>query len=415
MSSNETHQQMLAKYAEVIVKIGLNLRAGQPLSIRTPTHTSALVREIARVAYQKGASLVDVLWSDDGVSRARAEFAPRDSHDEYPVWQVDGMLKIIEKGGAMLTIVAVDPDLLNGLDTGFVGKLQQAQLKNFDPVRTIVMRNAINWCVVAAYGSAWARKVFPDFKPAQAEEKLWQAIFESTRVTEPDPIAAWDRHIQNLRKRSDYLQAKKYSALSYKSPGTDFSLGLPPGHKWVGGKSLAENGIVFTANMPTEEIFTLPDRHRAEGTVAATFPLSYGGNLIEDFSLTFENGRIVKVNAGKNQSILQQLVDTDEGSTRLGEVSLVPASSPIGKRGYLFYNTLFDENASCHIAIGRAYRFTLIGGEELTDEEFMSAGGNISLNHVDFMIGSGKMDIDGIKDDGRREPVMRSGEWAFDV
>jgi aminopeptidase len=176
-----------------------------------------------------------------------------------------------------------------------------------------------------------------------------------------------------------------------------------------------ENGIDFTANMPTEEIFTLPDRHRAEGTVAATFPLSYGGSLIEDFSVTFENGRIVKVNARKNESVLQKLVDTDEGSTRLGEVALVPASSPIATRGHLFYNTLFDENASCHIAIGRAYRFTLTGGEELNDEEFIAAGGNVSLNHVDFMIGSPQMDIDGIKDDGTREPVMRQGEWAFDV
>jgi aminopeptidase len=278
-----------------------------------------------------------------------------------------------------------------------------------------MMRNAINWCVVAASGAAWARKIFPDLEPAQAEEKLWQAIFESSRVDLPDPIAAWETHNANLRKRGNYLQARKYSNLHYRGPGTDFTLGLPPGHKWVGGNGLSENGIIFTANMPTEEIFTLPDRRRAEGTVAATFPLSYGGTLIEDFGLEFRDGRIVKVHASKNEAILQQLVDTDEGSTRLGEVALVPASSPIAKRGHLFYNTLFDENASCHIAIGRAYRFTLVGGEELNDEEFMAAGGNMSLNHVDFMIGSDKMDIDGIKDDGGREPVMRLGEWAFDV
>jgi aminopeptidase len=232
---------------------------------------------------------------------------------------------------------------------------------------------------------------------------------------EPDPVAAWQEHIKNLRKRADYMQAKKYTALHYKSDRTDFTLGLPSGHKWLSGQSLAENGIAFTANMPTEEVFTLPDRHRAEGTVYSTFPLSYGGSLIEDFSVTFENGRIVKVHAKKNEAILQKLVDTDEGSTRLGEVALVPVSSPIARRGHLFYNTLFDENASCHIAIGRGYRFTLIGGEELSDEEFQAAGGNISLNHVDFMIGSPQMDIDGIKEDGTREPVMRSGEWAIDV
>jgi len=229
-------------------------------------------------------------------------------------------------------------------------------------------------------------------------------------------------HIQNLTKRGKYMQAKKYSALHYhaaslgdKGPGTDLTLGLPQGHRWISARMPAENGVDFTANMPTEEIFTLADRHRADGTVAATFPLSYGGALIEDFSVTFENGQIVKVNAKRNEAILQKLVDTDEGSKRLGEIALVPASSPIAKRGHLFYNTLFDENASCHIAIGRAYRFTLTGAEELNDEEFISAGGNVSLNHVDFMIGSPQMDIDGIKEDGTREPVMRQGEWAFDV
>jgi aminopeptidase len=415
MSSNQQHQEMLAKYAEVIVKIGLNLRAGQPLSIRTVTHTSPLVREITRVAYEQGASYVDVIWSDEGVARARAEFAPRDSFEEYPEWQIEGVVKIIERGGALLSIAALDPDLLNGLDSEFVGKLQQVQLKNFAPVSSFVMRNAVNWCVVAAAGPAWARKIFPDLDSDKAQEKLWQAIFEATRVTLPDPIAAWDTHNTNLRKRGTYLTTKKYTALHYKAPGTDFTMGLPPGHKWVGGNGLAENGIVFTANMPTEEIFTLPDRRRAEGIVAATFPLSYAGTLIEDFGLEFKNGRIVKVHARKNEAILQKLVDTDEGSTRLGEAALVPASSPIGKRGHLFYNTLFDENASCHIAIGRAYRFTLIGGEELNDEEFMAAGGNMSLNHVDFMIGSDKMDIDGITADGAREPIMRQGEWAFDA
>jgi aminopeptidase len=283
-------------------------------------------------------------------------------------------------------------------------------------------RNAINWCVVASAAPAWAAKMFPDLGPLEAEEKLWQAIFETTRATLPDPVAAWGEHIKNLRKRSDYMQAKKYTALHYraaslrdKSDVTDFTLGLPPGHRWISAQSLAENGVVFTANMPTEEVFTLPDRHRADGIVHSTFPLSYGGSLIEDFTVTFENGKIVRVTAKKNESILQKLVSMDEGAARLGEVALVPVSSPIARRGHLFYNTLFDENASCHIAIGRAYRFTLTGGEELTDEEFNAAGGNTSMTHIDFMIGAPTMDIDGIREDGRREAVMRSGEWAFDV
>jgi len=278
-----------------------------------------------------------------------------------------------------------------------------------------ISRNSINWCVVASSSPAWAHKIFPELPQAEAEEKLWQAIFETTRAVQPDPVVAWQEHIKSLRKRAEYLQAKNYSALHYKGPGTDLTVGLPYGHKWISAQALAENGVVFTANMPTEEVFTLPDRHRADGIVTSTFPLSYGGSLIEDFSLRFENGCITKVHAKKNEAILQRLVDTDEGSTRLGEVALVPASSPIAKRGHLFYNTLFDENASCHIAIGRAYRFSLVGGEELTEEEFISAGGNVSLNHVDFMIGSPRMDIDGIKEDGTREPVMRAGEWAIAV
>jgi len=296
-----------------------------------------------------------------------------------------------------------------------VGAMQQAHLKNYSAVNQKVSSNAINWCVVAAAGQAWAQKVFPKLTPEKAEAKLWKAIFETTRIDQPDPTAAWEEHIVSLRERAKYLQARKYTALHYKAPGTDFTLGLPYGHKWISAQSMAQNGVAFTANMPTEEVFTLPDRNRADGTVSSTFPLSYGGTLIEDFQVTFENGRVVKVNAKKGEAALQKLVDTDEGSHRLGEVALVPASSPIAQRGHLFYNTLFDENASCHIAIGRAYRFTLTGGEELNDEEFTQSGGNVSLNHVDFMIGSPKMDIDGIKEDGRREPVMRKGEWAFDV
>jgi len=322
---------------------------------------------------------------------------------------------MIKNGDALLSIYANDPDAYKGLDPERVGALQKTQLENTAPIGVNITRNAINWCVVASGAPAWAAKIFPDLKPEEAEEKLWEAIFQTTRADQPDPVAAWMDHIQNLAKRGTYMQAKKYSALHYKAPGTDLTIGLPQGHRWISARMPAENGVDFTANMPTEEVFSLPDRQRADGIVAATFPLSYGGSLIEDFSVTFENGRIVKVHAKNNEILLQKLVDTDEGSTRLGEVALVPASSPISKRGHLFYNTLFDENASCHLAIGRAYRFTLTGGEELTDEEFISAGGNISLNHVDFMIGSDKMDIDGIKEDGTREPVMRSGEWAIDI
>jgi aminopeptidase len=421
MASNPQHQEYLRKYAEAIVKVGLNLRAGQRLIITNsvargvPPAARALVHEVTKAAYAAGARFVDVIWGDEEMLRIRLQNAPADSFGEYQKWHVNGILDMLEKGDALLSVYANDPDVYSGLDSERLGAMQKAHLENYSPISTLVSRNAVNWCVVASAAPAWAAKIFPDIDSEQAMEKLWQALFETTRAVQPDPVAAWREHIQNLRKRADYMQAKKYSALHYTSDKTDFTLGLPRGHKWISAQSLAENGVVFTANMPTEEIFTLPDRQRADGTVHATFPLSYGGSLIEDFSVTFENGRVVKVSAKKNEAILQKLVDTDEGSTRLGEVALVPASSPIATRGHLFYNTLFDENASCHIAIGRAYRFTLTGGEELTDEEFNAAGGNTSINHVDFMIGSPQMDIDGINENGLHEPVMRQGEWAIEL
>lgn len=421
MPSKEQHRELLQKYAEAIVKVGLNLRKGQRLIIfqgtarGVPPAGRDLVHEVTKAAYAAGARYVEAVWGDEEMLRIRLQNAPADSFDEYPKFLISGLLDMINNGDAMLSIYANDPDPYNGLDPERVNAMQSAHLENYGPVSALASRNAINWCVVASAAPAWAAKIFPNLKPDDAMDKLWEAIFQTTRADQPDPIAAWQEHIQNLKKRSEYLQAKKYSALHYKGPGTDFTLGLPQGHKWISAQSLAENGVVFTANMPTEEVFTLPDRHRADGTVTATLPLSDGGSLIEDFNITFENGKIVKVNAKRNEAILQKLVDTDEGSRRLGEVALVPASSPIAKRGHLFYNTLFDENASCHIAIGRAYRFTLTGGEELNDDEFITAGGNVSLNHVDFMIGSPQMDIDGSREDGTREPVMRQGEWAFDV
>jgi len=421
MSSKKQHQEYLRKYAEAIVKVGLNLRAGQRLIITNavargvPPATRPLIHEVAKAAYAAGARFVDVIWGDEEMLRIRLQHAPADSFVEYPKWHVSGILDMIRNGDALLSVYGNDPDVYAGLDPERVGAMQKSHLENYQEIGLNITRNAINWCVVAAAAPAWAAKIFPDLKPKQAEEKLWQAIFETTRVVEPDPVAAWGEHIKNLRKRADYMQARKYSSLHYKSQDTDFTLGLPPGHKWISAQSLAENGVLFTANMPTEEIFTLPDRQRADGTVHSTIPLSYGGSLIEDFQVTFQDGKVVKVSAKKNEAMLQKLVDTDEGSHHLGEVALVPASSPIAMRGHLFYNTLFDENASCHIAIGRAYRFTLTGGEELSDEEFSAAGGNTSLTHVDFMIGSLQMDIDGLREDGTREPVMRSGEWAFDL
>jgi aminopeptidase len=416
-----SHAELLRKYAELTVHVGLNLRPGQRLIINNastrgvPLHVAPLVREIARVAYEAGARLVDVIWNDEALLRTRVQYAPADSFDEYPTWHITGLMDHIEHGDALLTIRSNNPDLLSDLDAERVGAMQKAHLQHFNPVSLAITSNKVNWCVIAAAGPDWAAKVFPGLSREQAEAKLWEAIFEITRVAQADPMAAWQQHIQNLVKRAQYLNAKQYAALHYTAPGTDLTIGLPRGHKWISARSTAQNGIEFTANLPTEEVFTLAHRDQVDGVIHASMPLSYSGMLIEDFSLTFEQGRVVKVTARKGEAILQKLVDTDEGAHHLGEVALVPHNSPIARRGHLFFDALIDENAASHLAIGRAYRFNLEGGEALSDEEFRARGGNTSLTHVDFMVGSGQMNIDGIRPDGGREAVMRQGEWAFEV
>ena len=415
------HQQLLKKYADVIVKIGLNLRKGQRLIISNSrtrgvlSQAAPLVHEVTRAAYAAGARYVDVIWGDEEMIRIRLKNAVRDSLSEYSKWHIAAQMDIVEKGDALLSIVGENPNLLSDLNPDAVAAWQKTHLENFKPVGQALSGNQANWCLVAAVGPEWAKKVFPKLSVEKAEAKLWNEIFKATRVDQPNPVRAWKEHARKLKTRADYMQAKRFTALHYKAPGTDLTIGLPRGHKWITAGSPAANGIEFIPNLPTEEIFTLPDRSRADGTVTATLPLSYSGSLIENFSVTFEKGRIVKVSARKGEKILKKLIETDEGTTHIGEVALVPASSPIAQSGHLFYNTLFDENASCHLAIGHAYRFTLEGGEAMSEEEFMRNGGNESIAHVDFMVGSPKMDIDGIREDGSIEPVMRKGEWAFKV
>jgi aminopeptidase len=414
-------QESLKKYAELIVHTGLNLRAGQRLLINSLTtrgvllHNAPLVREVARAAYKAGARYVDVLWGDEDLLKLRVQMAPRDSFDEFSEWQVKAAMDLFEQDGALLTIRSNNPNLMDGEDPEIVGQVHKVYLQKYAEWSDLLGKNLINWLVVAAAGPAWAVRVFPDLEPAEAEKKLWEAIFSITRLDQPDPIAAWDTHIKDLRARSEYLNAKAYTALHYKTPGTDLTVGLPQGHFWNSAGSTTQNGIFYIANLPTEEVFTLPHKDRINGHVSASMPLSYSNTLMEDFALTFENGHVVKATAKKNEAALKKLVEADEGSSSLGEVALVPHSSPIAQRGHLFYDALIDENAASHLALGRAYKFTLKGAENLSDEEFKARGGNVSMAHVDFMVGSGHMDIDGTAADGTVEPVMRQGEWAFEV
>ena len=414
-------QKQLQKYAELAVRVGVNLRPGQRLLVRAPApygvafEHAPLVHYIAEAAYKAGARLVDVFWGDEGMELIRFANAPRNSFTEFPKWKVVGPLEYAEKGDAILTISATDPDLLAGQDSKLVNIYQDTMWKEMAPYLRHGMNNTMNWCVISAARPSWAKKMFPRLTVEKAIAKQWDTIFKMCRVDAEDPVAAWKKHIRELQAHSAYLNRKQYVSLKYSAPGTDLTLGLPKGHHWASAREIAQNGIEFTANIPTEETFTMADNTRAEGIVTSTRTLNYSGSLIEGIVVRFKHGRVVEAHASKGEDVLRKMIATDEGAGRLGEIAIVPHSSPISRSGLMFHNTLFDENASCHIALGRAYKFNMQGGLKLSDEEFAARGGNQSLIHVDFMIGSDKMDIDGITSDGRVEPVLRKGEWAFSV
>ena len=416
---DKNFQANLRKYADLAIKVGLNLQPGQQLILQAlkyggvPIQTAPLVRELTAIAYQAGARLVDVLWRDDELKLIRFEHAPRDSFEEFPAWQSQGILEVIENGGAMLSISSFDPDLMAGQDPDLLALEQKAIRKHRKPILTHIGKNTVNWTVLSIPIPGWARKVFPDLPVDDQVPALWDALFNVSRVYEQDPVKAWKMHITDLDKRSNYLNQKSYQGLHYTAPGTDLRVGLPAGHTWKSAGFSTRSGIPFTANIPTEEVFTLPDRYLTEGTVSSSRPLAYSGNVINNFKLTFKEGKVVDYSADQGKKFLKNMLMIDEGASMLGEVALVPNSSPISQSGLLFYNTLLDENASCHLALGNAYQFSLQGGENLSPEEFNTRGGNSSLIHEDFMIGSGKMNIEGILSDGKTEPVMRDGEWAF--
>jgi aminopeptidase len=407
--------QELEKYARLILEIGLNLQAGQRLAIEAPIETAGLVRKVAAQAYQLGARLVNVVWLDDQIRLDRFRYAPRDSFEEYPAWKAKILGEYAENGDAVLRIHAEDPDLLRDQDPRLVTTWQQTRLKHRKALSDVVTRDGTNWCIASVPIPSWAAKIFPDLSAEHQMQKLWETIFMVTRTNQPAPIALWKEHIRQLKARSRWLSERRFMELHYRAPGTDLTIGLPEGHHWQSGSIITKNGIEFTPNLPTEEVFTIPHKARVEGVVSSSKPLSYAGNLIEDFRLRFENGRVVEYSAGKGEETLRGLLETDEGSHRLGEVALVPHGSPISQSGVFFYNTLFDENAACHLALGRGVRTCLAGGSQMTQEQYEAAGGNDSLLHVDFMVGSDQLDIDGLLADGSQQAVMRKGEWAVEV
>ncbi|MFF2483017.1 aminopeptidase [Paenibacillus sp. NPDC058071] len=406
-------EQKLDRYAELIVKIGANVQKGQSVMLNASVDAIELARLVVRKAYEAGAYQVKVVYNDDEVSRLKYDLAPEASLLEEPKWTAGERLEMAEQGAASITISSADPDLLRGVPIERVNMADKTIRQANAQYRKYAQAFKFSWSLATVPSQAWAAKVFPDAPKEDQVGLLWDAIFRMVRADLPDPIAAWETHIRGLKEKAAYLTKKAYKKLHYIGPGTDLTIQLPDRQVWLGGSKSNEQGVLFVPNLPTEEVYTAPFRTGVNGTIASTKPLSFGGNIIDGFSFTFENGRVVDWTAEQGGEALRGLIDTDEGSHYLGEVALVPHRSPISDSNILFYKTLFDENASCHLALGSAYTSCVEGGTKMSQEELLAAGLNISMAHTDFMVGSGKLDIYGITDSGEREPVLLQGNWAF--
>lgn len=406
--------QKLDRLAEVAVRIGCNVQPGQELVITAPTDALPLVRLITAHAYKIGAKLVTTLFADDATTLARYQYAPDDTFDYAPAWYYDAIAAAYRSGAARMGITGANPALLAGQDPSKVSRASTATSKAYKPALEFITRHDINWTIVAAATPAWASLVFPNEAPEAALSKLWDAIFASSRITGDDFIADWKQHNANLRRRVDLLNAKRFHSLHFYTPdsATDLTVGLADQHLWAGGGTTAGNGTYCNANIPTEECFTTPHKSRVNGHVAASKPLSHQGTLIENIRCTFKDGKIVSATATAGEAAINKLISTDEGARQLGEVALVPNPSPIAQSGVLFWNTLFDENAASHIALGQAYSTCLIGGDKMSSAELAALGANESLIHVDWMIGGPTMNVDGLAPDGTPEPLMRNGDWV---
>jgi aminopeptidase len=410
--NSRSHNVRLDNLAEVAIKVGLGLERGQEVVMTAPVDALPLARKITEQAYRAGASLVTTLFTDEQATLLRFQHGSEKSFDTAAGWLYEGMAAAFRNGAARLAIVGENPSLLAGQNADHVARANRARSKAYLPALDLIAGFAINWSLCAAATPAWARTVFPNDTDEVAMAKLWDAIFAASRIDSADPVAAWQQHNANLQERTTFLNTRRYAVLHFRGPSTDLKVGLADDHEWNGGATAAQNGIVCNANIPTEEVFTTPHKNRVEGIARSTKPLSYQGTLIQDIAVRFEAGRIVEAKASSGEEVLRKVLETDEGAARLGEVALVPYSSPISKSGLLFYNTLFDENASSHIALGQSYSKCIRDGAKLSQEELAARGGNKSLIHIDWMIGSDKIDVDGVSANGAAEPLMRGGEWV---
>ncbi|RYM02170.1 aminopeptidase [Sporolactobacillus sp. THM7-7] len=409
----KTFAQKLEKYAELAVKVGANVQHGQEVVIKAPVDAGELVRLVTEKAYQAGARRVYFNWTDDRLDRLRLKYTPLDDLDHYPSWKAKGLETLVKRGACCIDIRTTGIGVMDDIDPQKVARDQEIMWEALKTYYDYRMNDRVSWTILIYPTVAWAKKLFPGKIRELAMNDLWEVIFKMTRIDRDDPIQAWRKHAKTLAEKRAVLNRKKYRRLHYRAPGTDLEIAFDPAYHWEGGAAENSSGTPFIANIPTEEVYTLPLKTGINGTVTSTKPLNYGGTLIEKIALTFENGRIVQAHAAKGEKVLQRLIETDEGSHYLGEVSLVPNDSPISASGMIFYTTLFDENASCHLAIGKAYPTCLDGGAGMSPEELEKHGVNDSLLHVDFMVGSDALDIDGETNSGTWEPVFRNGLWAF--
>ena len=409
----ENFNENLKKYARLIAETGVNVQDNHTVVLQISVNQAPLARLITEEAYRLGAAEVIVQWSDETIQREFLAHAATDRIENVPQYKIDQTDDWIAKGASRISVVSSNPDALAGVDAQRVAAFQAANGKALVNLRKATQANKVSWTVVAAASEGWAAKVFPELATSEEQvDALWNEIFKTTRIYEENPVIAWDIHDKKLQEKAAELNEQQFTALHYTAPGTDLTIGLPKNHLWEGAGSYNARGEEFMANMPTEEVFTAPDRRRVDGYVSSTKPLSYAGTIISGMKFTFKDGKVVDFSAEQGEEALKNLLAIDEGAKHLGEVALVPDPSPISQSGLIFYNTLFDENASNHLAFGSAYAFNLQGGTEMSEEELAEAGLNRSQTHVDFMVGSDKMNIDGIKEDGTIVPVFRNGDWA---
>jgi aminopeptidase len=407
-----SHEARLDSYAEVAVHVGLGLQPGQELIISAPVEALPLVRAVATHAYRAGAKHVLPLLTDPALTLARLEHADEQSIDYAPAWFFEAIAEALSQGAARLTVTGDDPRLLMGQPPARVARTRTALAVASRPIMEILQTVSTNWATIAFATPAWAKMVFPGLPEAVAVERLWDALFRASRIDGRDAVASWRTHARRLEERAVQLNGRHYAGLHFKGPGTDLRIHLPADHLWQGGSATSRTGIACSPNIPSEEVFTTPHRESAEGRISLTRPLAMQGMLIEGASLTFAGGRVVEVEALKGADLLRAAIAVDSGAAFLGEVGLVPSDSAVSSTGMLFYNTLFDENAGSHVALGQSFDKCLRGGESLGKAELLARGANQSAIHIDCVIGSDNVDVDGLFADGGREPVMSAGGWA---